>query len=150
MAGFCLQGTLAKIWVSSDHRLIFTVFGIMLWGLTRRAVTLLMLLFFLVLVLLVMLLISYNRMRRAAAVVRTFSGQRCDRQQDGLRTMDSGHRRHLPPSSQLFLFLPPSRPRPFTNKSVKTTFDSAPLKNFVVSGCPRSITNPSDLQYACL
>ena len=27
--------------VSSDHNLIFTVFGIMLWGLTRRAVTLL-------------------------------------------------------------------------------------------------------------
>ena len=27
---FCLQATLAKIWVSSDHRLIFTVFGIML------------------------------------------------------------------------------------------------------------------------
>ena len=36
---FCLQWTLSKIWVSSDHRLIFTVFGIMLWRLTLRAVT---------------------------------------------------------------------------------------------------------------
>ena len=49
-----------------------------------------------------------------------------------------------------FFIFAPSRPRPFTNKSVKTTFDSAPLENFVASGCPRSITNPSDLQYACL
>ena len=41
MAVFCLQWTLSEIMVPSDHNLIFTVFGIMLWGLTRRAVTLL-------------------------------------------------------------------------------------------------------------
>ena len=42
MAVFCLQWTLSEIMVPSDHKLIFTVFGIMLWGLTRRAVTLFM------------------------------------------------------------------------------------------------------------
>ena len=45
-------------------------------------------------------------------MVRTFSGQRCDRQQDGLRTMDSGHRKNLLPSSQLFTFATHPAPAP--------------------------------------
>ena len=100
-----------------------------------RVRVILLFLLFVVLVLLVMLLISYNRMRRtAAAVVRTFSGQRCDRQQDGLRTMDSGHHKHhtttitrISLHHPNFLFLPPIPPPPLYKQNRQKLLLKVPL-----------------------